>query len=125
METEFSSSNIKKTLTFSSHERCSCPNIKNILVFIKKRNPTLLVPSLPKKQILIFPEIQFSSSNIKKILYFFDRKLFLYSPKRKLFLYFQKRNFLPIIFKKNSSALHKKTFLIFLKKETCTFQPKS
>ena len=74
--------------------------------------------------------MELTSSNIKKILAFSQRKLFLYSPKRKLFLYFPNKNFLALFLKnftyflKRKTSLYKKDFLIFLKTEPCTFQPK-
>ena len=37
----------------------------------KQKNP-------PRKKFITFPETETSSSNIKKILYFLKRKLFLY-----------------------------------------------
>ena len=56
----------------------------------------------PRKKILLFWEMELSTSNIKKIILTFSQKKLLYFLKRKLLLY----------------------FLIFLEMEPCTSQPK-
>ena len=63
--------------------------------------------------------MELSSSNIKKIVIFSQRKLFLYFLKRKLFLYFQERN--PALFSpslKNKKQFTQRKFLILQGTET-------
>ena len=65
--------------------------------------------------------MEISSSNIKKFLYFFKKKLFLYSPKRKLLCLEMKLSTSNI---EKNRILPQIAFFIFLKTEPCTFQPK-
>ena len=59
-----------------------------------------------RKKLFIFPEMELSSSKVKKnFLCFLKRKLLSYSPKRKLFLYFRIWNFLSQILKNSFSLL--------------------
>ena len=54
----------------------------------------------PEKKFLIFPEMELSNSNTKRIISFFQKKLFLYFLKRNFFLYFRTWN--PVIFTPSS-----------------------
>ena len=64
----------------------------------------------PQKTFLIFPGMDLSSSNIKKVIIFSQIRASLYILKRKIFLYFQKWN--PELFSpssKNKKIYPKKT----------------
>ena len=72
---ELSSFNIKKNSYISGNGTLHFPaQTKKIKNRKNKKN-------LPRKKFLIFPEMELSSSNIKKILIFSQKKVFLIFPK--------------------------------------------
>ena len=137
----------QKFLLFQEIE-LSCGYIKTILIIFQRKvfamfqkNGTLSyfcktesctshpIPQILKKSTqensLYFQKWNFQVQILKKFLYFFKRKLFLYSPKRKLFLYFRKWSFLALVLKEFSIYFQNKYFFIFPKKRTLHFSAKA
>ena len=80
--------------------------------------------SPPKKRIPIFWEMDFSCSNIKKILIFFQMKAFVIFLKMELFTSNPKWNFLALIFfKKWPCFLKRKHFIYLRKRNPSLFNP--
>ena len=72
----------------------------------------------PRKKFLIYPEIEFSRFNIKKILIFFQKKAFLIFSQKNVFLIFLEMNLFTFNLRwKNKKNPHRENFLYFRKRK--------
>ena len=83
------------------------PSLKNFLHFRRELSKLEKLKKPTQKKILIFQERELSSTKLKKLLYFFQKKLFLY---------FRREIAKP----ENQKKSTLKKFLIFLQKQLFT-----